>query len=169
MTSRAGIGTWPHLTRRPRFSWTQYIDAAETIFVDHLEVLSGFVKVLAIWCGNWRGRRADIHLPLCPMFGASEYSPDQPMGQHWLCHTDTQASGSRDGGAGPTGALVRTRGRTVTPSVTRALTPSWAWHHGVWLWGSKRGCGYWDFPAGPVVKTLCFLCRGHGSHPWSRN
>ena len=80
--------------------------------------------MLGIWCGNWRGRRADIHLPLCPTLGASDYSSDQPMGQHWLCHTDTQASGSRDGGAGPTGALVRTRGRTVTPSVIRALAPA---------------------------------------------
>ena len=27
------------------------------------------------------------------MFGVSEYSPDQPMRQHWLCHTDTQHPG----------------------------------------------------------------------------
>ena len=100
-------------------------------FIDHLEGLSGFVKVLGIWCGNWWGRRADIHLPPCPIFGVSEYSSDQPMRQHWLCHTDTKASGSRDGGANPTGAVVRTRGRTVKPSETNALAPSWAWHHGV--------------------------------------
>ena len=24
-----------------------------------------------------------------------------------------------------------------------------------------------DFPGGPVVKTPCFHCRGHGSDPWS--
>ena len=24
-----------------------------------------------------------------------------------------------------------------------------------------------DFPGGPVVKTLCFHCRGHGFDPWS--
>ena len=23
----------------------------------------------------------------------------------------------------------------------------------------------WDFPGGPVVKTLCFQCRGPGLHP----
>ena len=23
-----------------------------------------------------------------------------------------------------------------------------------------------DFPGGPVVKTLCFPCRGCGFHPW---
>ena len=28
---------------------------------------------------------------------------------------------------------------------------------------------YWDFPGGPVVKTLCFQCRGHGFDPWSWN
>ena len=26
-----------------------------------------------------------------------------------------------------------------------------------------------DFPGGPVVKTLCFHCRGHKFDPWSRN
>ena len=25
----------------------------------------------------------------------------------------------------------------------------------------------WDFPGSPVVKILCFHCRGHGSNPWS--
>ena len=25
----------------------------------------------------------------------------------------------------------------------------------------------WDFPGGPVVKILCFHCRGDGSNPWS--
>ena len=25
----------------------------------------------------------------------------------------------------------------------------------------------WDFPGGPVVKTPCFHCRGHGFNPWS--
>ena len=24
-----------------------------------------------------------------------------------------------------------------------------------------------DFRGGPVVKTLCSPCRGHGFHPWS--
>ena len=28
---------------------------------------------------------------------------------------------------------------------------------------------YWDFPGGPVVKTLCSQCRGHGFDPWSGN
>ena len=26
-----------------------------------------------------------------------------------------------------------------------------------------------DFPGGPVVKTLCFQCRGHGFNPWWGN
>ena len=26
-----------------------------------------------------------------------------------------------------------------------------------------------DFPGGPVVKTLCFHCRGHGFYPCSGN
>ena len=26
-----------------------------------------------------------------------------------------------------------------------------------------------DFPGGPVGKTLCFLCRGHGFDPWLEN
>ena len=27
-----------------------------------------------------------------------------------------------------------------------------------------------DFPGGPVVKTLCFQCRGHGFDPcWGKN
>ena len=28
---------------------------------------------------------------------------------------------------------------------------------------------YRDFPGGPVVKTLCFHCRGCGFNPWSGN
>ena len=27
----------------------------------------------------------------------------------------------------------------------------------------------WDFPGGPVVKTLRFHCGGHGFNPWSGN
>ena len=27
----------------------------------------------------------------------------------------------------------------------------------------------WDFPGGPVVKTVCFQCKGHGFDPWSGN
>ena len=26
-----------------------------------------------------------------------------------------------------------------------------------------------ELPGGPVVRTLCFHCRGHGFDPWSRN
>ena len=26
-----------------------------------------------------------------------------------------------------------------------------------------------DFPGGPVAKTVCSQCRGHGFHPWSVN
>ena len=26
----------------------------------------------------------------------------------------------------------------------------------------------WDFPGGPVIKTLGFQCRGHGYDHWSR-
>ena len=26
-----------------------------------------------------------------------------------------------------------------------------------------------DFPGGPVVKTPCFHCRGHGFDPWLGN
>ena len=29
--------------------------------------------------------------------------------------------------------------------------------------------GYGDFPGGPVVRTLCFHCRGHRFDPWSGN
>ena len=28
---------------------------------------------------------------------------------------------------------------------------------------------YWDFPGGPVAKTLCCLCRGCGFDPWTEN
>ena len=34
---------------------------------------------------------------------------------------------------------------------------------------SLSKCGFWDFPSGPVVKTLCFQCRGCSFDPWSRN
>ena len=27
----------------------------------------------------------------------------------------------------------------------------------------------WEFPGGPVVRTLCFHCRGYGFHPWLGN
>ena len=27
----------------------------------------------------------------------------------------------------------------------------------------------WDFPGGPVIKTLCFQCRGRRFDPWSGN
>ena len=37
------------------------------------------------------------------------------------------------------------------------------------LWKiSERGIG-WDFPGGPVVKTLYFHCRGHKFNPWWGN
>ena len=29
-----------------------------------------------------------------------------------------------------------------------------------------KKCLDWDFPGGPVVKTLCFHCRGRGFDPW---
>ena len=28
-----------------------------------------------------------------------------------------------------------------------------------------RNAGFGDFPGGPVVKTLCFHCKGHGFDP----
>ena len=28
---------------------------------------------------------------------------------------------------------------------------------------------FWDFPGGPVVKTLHFECRGHRFDPWAEN
>ena len=31
----------------------------------------------------------------------------------------------------------------------------------------KESCR--DFPCGPVIKTLCFHCRGNGFAPWSGN
>ena len=34
---------------------------------------------------------------------------------------------------------------------------------------NKRKDRNQDFPGGPVVKTLCFHCRGHGYKPWSGN
>ena len=27
----------------------------------------------------------------------------------------------------------------------------------------------WEFPDGPVVRTPCFHCRGHGFNPWLGN
>ena len=27
----------------------------------------------------------------------------------------------------------------------------------------------WEFPGSPVVRTLCFHCKGHGFNPWSGN
>ena len=30
------------------------------------------------------------------------------------------------------------------------------------------GTSKWDFPGGPVVKTLCFYCRGYGFNLWSQ-
>ena len=30
-------------------------------------------------------------------------------------------------------------------------------------------CIIWDFPGDPMVKTLHFICRGHGFDPWSGN
>ena len=33
---------------------------------------------------------------------------------------------------------------------------------------SKAG-QIWGFPGGPVVKILCFQCRGHGFDPWLGN
>jgi len=32
--------------------------------------------------------------------------------------------------------------------------------------GEKKKKKEGDFPAHPVVKTLCFHCRGHGFEPW---
>ena len=40
---------------------------------------------------------------------------------------------------------------------------------GVWRGTKASGAcktGGWDFPGGPVVKTLCFHCRGRGFDPW---
>ena len=31
-----------------------------------------------------------------------------------------------------------------------------------------RGSG-WDFPGGPVLKTLCFYCKGLRFNPWPGN
>ena len=44
-------------------------------------------------------------------------------------------------------------------------------------WGSQTECGirqtqkclWWDFPGGPVVKSLLFHYRRHRFHPWSGN
>ena len=33
----------------------------------------------------------------------------------------------------------------------------------------ERIINYGDFPGGPVVKTLCFHCRGRRFDPWSGN
>ena len=35
--------------------------------------------------------------------------------------------------------------------------------------GKRRVRRAGDFPGGPVVKTLHFHCRGHGSNPWWEN
>ena len=53
--------------------------------------------------------------------------------------------------------------------------------HNVWLTHGISGvwqrvghilhekCWLRHFPGSPVVKTLCFQCRGHGFNPWSGN
>ena len=33
----------------------------------------------------------------------------------------------------------------------------------------NKKCMLRDFPGGPVVKTPCSQCRGHGFDPWSGN
>ena len=33
------------------------------------------------------------------------------------------------------------------------------------LYQALKKCQAWDFPGGPVAKTLCFQCRGIGSIP----
>ena len=40
---------------------------------------------------------------------------------------------------------------------------------GKWGNGIDHKFGLWDFSCGPVVKTLCCQCRGHGFSPWSGN
>ena len=38
------------------------------------------------------------------------------------------------------------------------------------MWGPiLRGCAPGDSSGGPVVKTPCFQCRGHGFNPWLGN
>ena len=34
----------------------------------------------------------------------------------------------------------------------------------IWHLGEKKK--FWDFPGGPMAKTLCFHCRGNGFSPW---
>ena len=34
---------------------------------------------------------------------------------------------------------------------------------------NQRKGGLWEFPDGPVVRTLCFQCRGCRFNPWSEN
>ena len=36
------------------------------------------------------------------------------------------------------------------------------------IWRVFLKCWFWDFPGGPVVKTPCFHCRGHGFNPLFR-
>ena len=35
--------------------------------------------------------------------------------------------------------------------------------------GISKILGPWDFSGSPVVKTLCFQCRGHRFNPWLGN
>ena len=42
-------------------------------------------------------------------------------------------------------------------------------HSGSWDYFWFLRVWSWDFPGGPVAKTLCSQCRGLGFDPWSGN
>ena len=46
------------------------------------------------------------------------------------------------------------------------LSPILASHDGMLLLGIKILGAPMDFPGSPVVRTLCFHCRGHRFNPW---
>ena len=46
------------------------------------------------------------------------------------------------------------------------IISQWHWEFRSKLFSSKT---FREFPGGPVVRTLCFHCRGCGFNPWSGN
>ena len=60
----------------------------------------------------------------------------------------------------PTHRETKAEGGRRTSKKSSFLTP---------LRGPHEDTGAWDFPGGPVVKTLCSQCRGPGLDPWLGN
>ena len=59
----------------------------------------------------------------------------------------------------------------LTPSfILPKFLECWFCAHTV-IWAGARVINKisWDSPGSPVLRTLCFYCRGHGFDHWSRN